>query len=539
MLNSIYGVDLDPQAVEVTMLSLYLKILENENRSTLAKQRALFPRESFLPDLSANILVGNSLIQNDFFSFFANEEERTRIRAFDWKVEFKEIMDAGGFHVVIGNPPYYNVDTLGKESEEMRYLMTRYPDVWNDKTDILNYFLYLGIRISKSYIGMIVSRAFLEAYKSDRLRKAILAHTKITRVVDFGDFHIFKAGITTAIIILQKDSTSHTITIQKLKDTDVEPERIAKALMSDKRGDVFQEFKTNQNQLTSDSWNFAPESIRDLYEIIDGNHQRLDHFLIGGQGMQTGCNQVFSMPTSDLRKLTTSSKWSLKRARNSDIQRWVILDSDESLLWVEDCESLGDLPEKIQDYLRENAKALKKRAAYRRGNCEWWRFTWPLHRDLYSEQKIVSPFLSDKNRFAIDSKREFVGLTDTIALFKRPETQEDIRYFLGLLNSKLLTFRFRGIAKLKGGGIYEYFENSVSKLPIRKIDFSKPQEKRRHDQIVELVDKLTSLVSKLWNSSSETKRQIFERAIRSTEQQLDEIVYELYEISAREAAALS
>ncbi|MFH0957733.1 MAG: DNA methyltransferase, partial [Pseudomonadota bacterium] len=298
MLKSIYGVDLDHQAVEVTMLSLYLKILENENRSTLAKQRALFPRESFLPDLSVNICLGNSLIQNDFFDFFTNEDERDRIRAFDWDVEFKKIINAGGFHVVIGNPPYYNVDTLGKESKEMCYLMTRYSEVWNDKTDILNYFLYRGIRLSRSYIGMIVSRAFLEAYKSDRLRKAILKHTKIIRVVDFGDFHIFKAGITTAIIILQKDSTSHTINVQRLKRTDIEPELIAKVLMSTKRGDVFEEFKVNQNQLTSGSWNFAPEPIRDLYAIIDANHQRLAHFLVGGQGMQTGRNEVFAMSTS-------------------------------------------------------------------------------------------------------------------------------------------------------------------------------------------------------------------------------------------------
>lgn len=120
----------------------------------------------------------------------------------------------------------------------------------------------------------------MEAYKSDKLRRAILKHTKIVRVVDFGDFHIFKAGITTAIIILHKDLTSHTLVVHKLKSADVESELIAKCLMSGRRSDVFEEFKVNQNRLTSDSWNFAPESIRDLYEKIDDRHHRLDYFLI-------------------------------------------------------------------------------------------------------------------------------------------------------------------------------------------------------------------------------------------------------------------
>jgi type I restriction-modification system DNA methylase subunit len=538
MLQNIYGVDLDPQAVEVTMLSLYLKILENESRSTLAQQRALFPRESFLPDLGANVCLGNSLIANDFFDMFADGDERARIRAFDWDVEFKNIIDAGGFHAVIGNPPYYNVDTLGKESEEMRYLMTRYSEIWNDKTDILNYFLYKGIRLSRCYVGMIVSRAFLEAHKSDRLRQAILNRTKINQLVDFGDYHVFKAGISTAIMIMQREATSHTISVRKLKSADEEPDLVAKALMSAERSDVFEEFNANQNHLTSDSWNLAPEPVRDLYGKIDDERQRLDHFLIGGQGMQTGCNEVFGLSRSELRKLTVSSKWARKRARNSDIQRWEILDSGESLLWVEDCESFDDLPEKIQEHLRENATALRKRAAYKRGNCDWWKFTWPLHKELYSQEKIVSPFLSDKNRFALDSEREFVGLTDTIALFKRPATKEDIRYFLGLLNSKLLTFRFRGIAKLKGGGIYEYFENSVSKLPIRQIDFSKRQDTRKHDRIVKLVDSLRSLAPKLRNRTAGFKRQIIERAIRAAEQELDAIVYDLYGLSPSEIRAV-
>ncbi|MDQ6966415.1 MAG: N-6 DNA methylase, partial [Mariprofundaceae bacterium] len=88
LLNNIYGVDIDAQAVEVTKLSLLLKVLENETEDTLGRQMAMF-HERALPDLGHNIKCGNSLIGPDFydqqeFSLMA-EEDRYRINVFDWQ----------------------------------------------------------------------------------------------------------------------------------------------------------------------------------------------------------------------------------------------------------------------------------------------------------------------------------------------------------------------------------------------------------------------------------------------------------------------
>jgi hypothetical protein len=108
LLNNVYGVDIDPQAVEVTKLSLLLKVLEGENQDTLERQIRLF-KERALPDLGSNIKCGNSLIGPDFYQGrqlnFLDSEETYRINAFDWEKEFPEIMKRGGFDVVIGNPP--------------------------------------------------------------------------------------------------------------------------------------------------------------------------------------------------------------------------------------------------------------------------------------------------------------------------------------------------------------------------------------------------------------------------------------------------
>jgi hypothetical protein len=109
LLDNIFGVDIDSQAVEVTKLSLLLKVLEGEDDQTLGVQLNML-KDRVLPDLDHNIKCGNSLIGGDFYATqqlgLLNEEEIYRINAFDWQKEFSAILKNGGFDVVLGNPPW-------------------------------------------------------------------------------------------------------------------------------------------------------------------------------------------------------------------------------------------------------------------------------------------------------------------------------------------------------------------------------------------------------------------------------------------------
>ena len=119
LLNNIYGVDLDQNAVEVSKLSLLLKMLEHENDAT-GRQTLMFAAGGrILPDLSDNIKWGNSLIGSDFYSGrqmeIFSDEELFKVKPFDWDSKttgFGEIMAAGGFDAVIGNPPYIRIQTM-------------------------------------------------------------------------------------------------------------------------------------------------------------------------------------------------------------------------------------------------------------------------------------------------------------------------------------------------------------------------------------------------------------------------------------------
>src|SRR6266513_1300869 len=173
LLQNIFGVDIDAQAVETTKLSLLLKVLEGESEQTLATQLRFY-HERALPDLGRNIKCGNSLIGPDFYEqsemLFVDEEERYRINVFDWNAEFPEIMKAGGFDAVIGNPPYVRVQ--GLPELEVKYIFATYRSA-NNRINLFAAFLERSLSIAKQsnfHMSMIVPTAVLtqESYKTLR-----------------------------------------------------------------------------------------------------------------------------------------------------------------------------------------------------------------------------------------------------------------------------------------------------------------------------------------------------------------------------------
>ncbi|MDR1848405.1 MAG: Eco57I restriction-modification methylase domain-containing protein, partial [Zoogloeaceae bacterium] len=535
--NNLYGVDLDWQAVEVAQLSLFLKLLEDERAASVQQYRLDFGHKKnmkkLLPDLSRNILCGNSLIGWDtVIPFRLNTEQKLKIIPLDFKIEFREIMRSGGFDAIVGNPPYLNIDdTWGRGDFRLKALKTAYPLIYNDKTDLLFYFLARATQLSRGRVGYIVSRAFLEAFKADKLRVWLLQKAAIRSIIDFRNTLIFKdVGITTCIVDLAVGDPPGQIDVRKHRQNQP-PEPPLHAALADPS--QFEAMQVPQTRLGADPWALTTTDVAALNAKLDAAGTRLDNVLLVGQGMQTGLNAVFDGRTAaEIKKWRVPRSQVFKRATNTDIQRYQILDREEYLLYpcVDD---FAKLPEGVRAHLTAHAADLKKRAAYLRGNCQWWQYTWPLHANFYGQRKrILCPYLAQFNRFALDEDNVFLGLTDTTVCFENGQP-ENLRYLLALLNSRLLTFRFRSIGKLKSGGIYEYFWNSISRLPIRRIDFSNPQDESRHDDIVALVNQMLEAKKQ----ESTTSGQAQENAIRecaTLDRQIDELVYELYGLTEEE-----
>lgn len=148
----IFGVDIDPQAVEVTKLSLLLKVLEGESAETLGKTLSLY-KERALPDLDQNIKCGNSLIENDYYaqaqlSLLEDDEEQQKVNAFDWKDAFPRIMANHGFDAVIGNPPYVLLQDEFRDDKQLDYFRRRYRAA-SYKLDTYHLFIERAISLTK------------------------------------------------------------------------------------------------------------------------------------------------------------------------------------------------------------------------------------------------------------------------------------------------------------------------------------------------------------------------------------------------------
>jgi len=212
LLNNIFGVDIDLQAVEVTKLSLLIKAMEGETTTSIETSLQLF-HQRVLPSLDNNILSGNSLISPDFEGLGLTPKEERKINVFDWKESFKDIFKTkNGFDVVIGNPPYvFTRDVEWGESVKNYF--------WNNfaisngankskknqsgKVNLYILFILKALHLinENGLLSFIVPNGLLRTTTYDTTRKYLLNNTAIDLIVDLKD-GVF-AGVTASTIIFQ------------------------------------------------------------------------------------------------------------------------------------------------------------------------------------------------------------------------------------------------------------------------------------------------------------------------------------------------
>jgi len=141
-----------------------------------------------------------------------------------------------------------------------------------------------------------------------------------------------------------------------------------------------------------------------------------------------------------------------------------------------------------------------------------------MHKGYYHLQKIWCSYRAKENTFCLDESSDYIGLTNTTVIFGT-NRELDLKYILALLNSKLLNFRYKSIGKQTGGGIFEYFENQISKFPIPVIDRSE------QEPFIVLIDRIFSLKEAGENTDE-------------LENEIDHMVYELYGVDENEIAMI-
>jgi hypothetical protein len=223
--NCIYGVDIDPQAVEVTQMNLYLALLEHENDTTLHAQQRLFD-QAYLPPLKGNVRCGNSLLaENDLPPSTLMDDEtmelRRRINPFDWRHPRdgfgKVFRERQGFDVIVGNPPYTRMQVLRSvRPEEADAYQAKYGSASEGSFDISFLFIERGLDLLRpdGRLGYIVSRQFAETAAGEPLRRQLADGRHTQEIVDFTDGLVF-SGVSAYTMLLtlgRSPSSSYRLT---------------------------------------------------------------------------------------------------------------------------------------------------------------------------------------------------------------------------------------------------------------------------------------------------------------------------------------
>jgi len=515
LIKNIFGVDLDMQAVEIARLNLLL--------------RSLAKRET-LPSLADNIRQGNSLIsgtEEELKGYFGDKwQER---KPFNWEQKFEDIMADGGFDVVIGNPPYVGFHGFMDQKD---YLRDMYESA-QGRFDVYLPFVEKGVGLLKEggLLGFICPTNFMKRQHGQGLRRFLKGNCKILQIVDFQDQQVFEQALNyTGIFILEKSkpTSKHIVTYI--------PERIDG-----------EQLAVEQDTLQDDGWIFRHRTHEQIVTKIEAQANTTLGELTEGisEGIVTGKNQVFLLPVDVADKLGLEKELLKPAIQGKQVQRYfhepakhVVIypyRSKENRTELIPEENLARLFPITWEYLASHRQNLVGREYFDKSAKAWYELWCERTFTQQAVVKIIVPELASCNRFAYCEKSIFY-LDTACGIVPQNRDPRTYLYLLGLLNSSLLEFYYKKATVPKAGGFYIYKTMFLKRLPICRVDFDNPTEKKMHDDLVALVDKMLELNKRLApiRNTPCNERDEHLREINHTDNEIDDLVYKLYGLTGEE-----
>jgi len=556
LLDCIYGVDIDAQAVEVTKLSLLLKVLEGETAASAATQLA-FLRQRALPDLGNNVKCGNSLIGPDYWdgrqtSMFNGEEER-RVNAFDWQRQFPTVFAAGGFDAVIGNPPYIRIQTLKEWApQEVEFYKQRYASASKGNYDIYVAFAERGLSLLNQggRLGFILPHKFFNAQYGRPLRSLLAQGNHVAEVVHFGDQQVFANATTyTCLLFLDKAGAEQ---VRFTRVTDLAAWRNdGKAESGDipaaKLGAA--EWNLNVGRVAGlfDRLSAMPVKLGDVADIFVGLQTSADPVYLFKNGERTS-EAVIRVQSEALEKAVELEPALLKPVvRSGSIGRYratptalvlfpyVTANGRQALLSEADLRRSFPLAWK---YLTANRALLTNREHSKFAGAGWYQL-YPKNLDLWERPKIMLPYMITRLAAHYDEcGNYFVNVTTGGFGLRAPRLGSSLKYLTGLLNSRALDWFLKRVSTSFHGGYLAANKQFLVQLPIRTIDFDDPADVARHERMVALVERMLELHKQLAVAKVPSEKELLGRQIEATDRQIDRLVYELYGLTDEEIAVV-
>jgi len=542
LLNNIYGVDIDVNAVEVTKLSLLLKCMEGETEASINNQLKLF-QERVLPTLDNNIKDGNSLIDTDFYAGELDLGFQRKIKPFSWRRAFPEVFEIKkpklhqefkiqynrvktlveetnelvdkfrnvveepaadyrvkvGFDVVIGNPPW--VDLKGHPAELTSYYFEKYKTTEN-RINLYAVFVERGLQLlnSNGKFGFIIPNSILYQSSYEKLRKLIIENWKLEKIIRLPDNTFQGVKAETVIITIGNETKNAECIIYDRKDiiTEISVNNAREVNYLNPKNCVKNEFASLDI--------FTNDKIKNLFNKIEADKTELQNL----------CDFTLGLTPYDKYKGHTP-KQIKERAFHSTIKK------DETFKPV-----------------LEGADV--KRYFVKWGEKEYLSYgEWlgaPRQKRFFTTERILVRQIVSGNPLRIYAGYSSEELYNTQSIFNIVVKNNDdinIKYLLAILNSNLMNFYHSNkYLDLSKNLFQKILIQNCKKFPIKLIDKQSKTEKPLHDEIVKLVTHLLKFNEEMQLAKLESKRDQIKGRIDFCEDRINEIVYQLYDLTPEE-----
>ncbi|MGN8486869.1 DUF7149 domain-containing protein [Helicobacter pylori] len=468
------------------------------------------------------------------------DENERYANALEWRFEFPEVLDDEGnflgFDCIIGNPPYIRQEHI----KDLKPLLEKqYQDFYNSTADIYTYFFALAFNLlkEKGFSAFITSNKYARAKYGAKLRELLLKKTTLVSYMELNALKVFEsATVDTSIIHFIKQAPLKESVFNYYEPTPNDKDDLKNT----------PSLLMRQNALSTESFIFANATLLDLRDKIENIGTPLKDWDIQiNYGIKTGANEAFIIPTEKRDEILKNcddaqkdEKGMSERERTKELIKPILRGKDIKRysyewadLWVINTHNgyTSAFKSKIPPIDIEKYPATKAHldAHYDTiaTRCDQGDTPYHLRNCAYLEdfekEKIVYSEIVQEPRFYLDNGECELGVFYAEAT-SFILTGEHLRYLLGMLHSKMITFAFKTF--YAGGGLgesgYRYKKAFIERLPIPQIT-EKNQELA--DKIIVLVDKI--LQAKEKDPKANTQK---------LEKEIDALVYQLYNLTDEE-----
>lgn len=566
--NSIYGVDIEKGAVDIARLRFWLSLVVDENQpnslpnldfkiiqgNSLVEcfegydlREIVKDRKSphgqltmgFDADKTAQAL--NQLIKNYFALKSSDEKHKVMLDInqqvkehikncanhtpeilskvdkidfnnkpfFLWHLYFADVFEKGGFDIVIGNPPY-------RQLQADNGLLANLYENKNFKSftrngDLYQLFYEFGLNILKNngHLCFITSKSWMKA-KYGKVTRELLSKKNPKLFIDFNGVKIFEsAQVYVNIIIVQ-----NAINMKSTKSCVACNENISFKKFIDKYGDFKNYIEINSTNSffeSSDGWSVSSfEENTIIQKMKKKSTTIIELGLKCEMGIKSGLKKVFEIDSNEVSNFSLEERSIIKPIiHGKDISKYLIKKSNKSLLFIYRNFNVKNYPQ-ITSYLKIHKDSLSSRATV--PGHPWYELQQPqmgIYKD-FEVERIVYPDIAEGPSFAISPAGVYQdNTTYTIT--------SNSRWLLGILNSNAINFYYRKIANQLSGTAVRYFSNYVEQIPIPLME----DDSKKNIELY--VNEILSI--KQNHTLSETSE---------LELKINQIVYDLFDLNESE-----